>query len=54
MLDKLLIEYADQFGDNFPIFDVKHLDEDEIIKIIESAIEKNEPYDPDYQDDVDY
>lgn len=54
MLDELLIEYADKFGENFPIFQVKHLDEDEITKLVQAAIENNIPFEPEYQDDVYY
>lgn len=54
MIDKVLIEYAEKFSDNFPIFYVKHLDEDAIIKIVQGAIDTNVPYIAKYQDNVDY
>lgn len=53
-LDELLIAYADKFNDSFPIFAVMHLGDDEIIDLIQNAIDKNEPYDPKYQDGVVY
>lgn len=54
MLDKLLIEYAEQFKDNFPIFLVKHLEEKEIIRLVKNAIETNTPYDGEYEEGLDY
>lgn len=54
MLNELLIQYADQFGDSFPLFQVKQLDEDEIISLVQTSIESNVPYESNYQDNVDY
>ena len=54
MFEKLLTEYADKFDENFPLFQVRHLDEDEIIKLIEAALENDEPYEVEEQENVDY
>jgi len=54
MLEELLNKYAEQFGDSFPIFAVRGLDEDEIIKIVQSSLDENKQYEPEYLDGVDY
>jgi 2-oxo-4-hydroxy-4-carboxy--5-ureidoimidazoline (OHCU) decarboxylase len=54
MLEELLNKYAEQFGDNFPIFAVKGMDEDEIIKLIQSSLDEDKQYEPEYLDGVDY
>jgi hypothetical protein len=54
MLDKLLKQYVEKFEDNFPIFYLRHLDEKEITDLIKKAIEKNEPYIPEYHEDGSY
>ena len=53
-MDDLLIEYADKFGENFPLFIVRNLNDEEIINLIKTAIEKNEPYKVETDEDVDY
>ena len=42
MLDELLNRYAEQFDDNFPIFAVRGMDEDESSRWIERSVEKHE------------
>lgn len=37
-MDKLLLQYAEKFEDNFPIFFVNHLGEAEIKELIKKAI----------------
>jgi 2-oxo-4-hydroxy-4-carboxy--5-ureidoimidazoline (OHCU) decarboxylase len=54
LLDELLSKYAEQFGDNFPIFVVRDKDENEIIKIIQNCLDENMPYEAEYLDDIDY
>lgn len=54
MLDELLNRYTEQFDDNFPIFAVRGMDEDEIIKIVQKCLDENKPYDHEYLDGVDY
>ncbi len=54
MLENLLNRYAEQFGDNFPIFYVRGMAEDEIIKLVQKSLDKNKPYEPEYLDDADY
>jgi len=53
-MDDLLIEYADKFGENFPLFIVRNLDDEEITNLIKTAIEKNEPYGVEIHEDVVY
>lgn len=43
-MDKLLIKYVDQFGENFPLFTFRGVDEKEIIKLIETALKENKPF----------
>lgn len=54
LLDELLSKYAEQFGDNFPIFVVRDKDENEIVKIIQNCLDENMPYETEYLDDIDY
>ena len=44
LIEKKLNEYAELFGENFPIFIVRNLEESEIIKIIDECIKNNKPY----------
>lgn len=44
MLDKYLMEYADTFGENFPIFALMDVSDDEIIKTIKNCLDKGKPY----------
>lgn len=54
MFEQLLAEYADRFNDNFPTFQTRNLPEDEIIKLIKTALETNKPYEFKGQENVDY
>lgn len=47
-MNTALQKYAEQFEDNFPLYAVRDKTEEEIVKLIEKAIENNEPYDADY------
>lgn len=54
-MDDKLEKYAEQFAENFPLFMVRNLNEDEIIKIIDDCIESGKPYEPkDDDNDVIY
>lgn len=53
-MDEKLIQYADHFGENFPIFIARNLSEEELTKVIDDCIAKNKPYELEAQDDVDY
>ena len=53
-MEEKLNQYAEHFGENFPIFIVRHLDENEVVKIIDECISNNKPYEVDSQDDVFY
>lgn len=48
MLDKLLLEYADKFNENFPIFLVIGKSEEEIIKIIQTCLKNKQVFHPGY------
>lgn len=52
MLEKLLEEYKEKFGDAFPMFVVRNLDDGEIIKLVQKCIEANKPLE--LEDGVDY
>ncbi len=39
-----LMKYADHFKEEFPILKVRHLNNHEIMKLIQGAIKKNKPY----------
>lgn len=43
-MEEKLEQYVEQFGENFPLFIVGNMDEDEIIKVIDDCIESGEPY----------
>jgi hypothetical protein len=43
-MEEKLNQYAEHFGENFPIFIARRLDEDELVKIIDDCIAKNKPY----------
>lgn len=51
MLDELLIEYADRFDDNFPIFCLLGFDDNEITMMIQKCLAEGEPFEPDYCDE---
>lgn len=53
-LDELLDKYQDQFEENFPLMLCRHMDEDEIITIIENCMEDDEPYAPDIDPESNY
>lgn len=53
-LDAQLNRYTEQFDDNFPIFAVRGMDEDEIIKIVQKCLDENKPFITDCPDGVDY
>ena len=53
-MNEKLNQYVDHFGENFPIFIVRDLSEDEIIKIIDDCINNNKPYEVETQEDVFY
>lgn len=45
MLEKLLTEYAERFGENFPIFSLRGTPEKEIIVILKQCLQDGTPYD---------
>ncbi|MBN8234721.1 hypothetical protein JF544_05645 [Halobacillus kuroshimensis] len=53
-MDELLQQYADMFKVNFPIFSVVGMDEAEIKRLIEKAIDSNEHYEAVYEEKGDY
>ena len=53
MIDELLREYAEQFGEAFPVYSFPG-DETELELKITECLNKDVPYEPEYDDDVDY
>lgn len=53
-MDEKLIQYAEHFGENFPIFIARNLGEDELIKIIDDCIANDKPYEVETQKDAEY
>lgn len=54
MLDQMLNQYADRFADNFPTFCVREMDDEEITKLIQKALDTNTPFDVVYKKEIDY
>lgn len=46
-MDELLIQYADAFGENFPIFMCMGMDENDLKVLINKCLDDGVPYDPD-------
>jgi hypothetical protein len=53
-LDKLLLEYCDRFGNNFPLFMVRSMPDNEVIETIEKSLKSNKPFKPKINPDYDY
>lgn len=53
-MESKLQEYRDKFDEQFPLMMVRGIDDAEIIKLIDGCIESGEPYEPDFEDGVDY
>lgn len=53
-LSELLGIYSDTFSDNFPIFMVMGVSDDNIIKILEDSIKNEVPYEPEIIEGVLY
>lgn len=51
---ELLFAYAEKFEENFPIFFVMELPEEEIKELIQQAIDTNKPFKADYIDGAKY
>lgn len=45
-LDKMLDAYIEHFEENFPMMLCRHMEEDEIIKLIQKCIDNDEQYEP--------
>lgn len=43
-LDEKLKEYADRFGQNFPVFFFRNKSEAEITRIIDDCLQQNRPF----------
>lgn len=43
---ELLQKYAEQFGENFPLFTLMGLDDEEIETIIQKCLDDGKPYTP--------
>lgn len=53
-MEQKLNEYAKKFGENFPIFMVRGMSEDKVVKTIDECIKNNKPYEVETDDDVSY
>ena len=51
---KLLEEYVEKFDDNFPIFMVMGMSDDDIIEILEDSIANDRKYNPEVIEGVVY
>lgn len=49
--DRLAVEYANKFGEAFPIYGVAYGTEEELLEIMRKAIEDGKPVVPKYADD---
>ena len=54
MFDKLIDEYQERFEENFPLMLCRHMEEDEIIEIIQKCLDDDEPYDPELDPEASY
>lgn len=43
-MDELLMQYADKFHENFPIFIVGDMDESELKAVIQKCIDEGKPF----------
>lgn len=54
-MDELLIKYAEQFGENFPIFCMRGESEKAVCEVIQQCLDSGKPYDlPDDNPNDDY
>lgn len=53
-MNKLLIQYADKFNENFPMFIVGNKSESEIESIIQNCLDEGKPYDVETKEDCFY
>lgn len=53
-MSKILLEYSEKFDDNFPVFIVSNLSEEEIIRLAKEAIKNNKPYKPEIEEGAIY
>lgn len=53
ILEALLTQYVEKFGDNFPLFCIRGLGEDEIILMLQKSLDENKPVEVKYLDGVD-
>ena len=52
--NELIIEYAERFGENFPLYHFMGVSEDKIRAMIEKALEDNAPIKAEYIEGADY
>lgn len=53
-MDELLIQYANKFHENFPIFIVRDKSESEIEDIIQKCLDEDKPYQVETKEDCFY
>ena len=49
-MSKLLDEYRNKFGDQFPLMLCMSMTEDEIMELIQDCIDKGKPYEPEIEE----
>ena len=54
MLDKLLLQYREQFDENFPIMSLRGTPEVDLLKLIQGCLDSGKPYQIDYEANTDY
>lgn len=53
-MDILLDQYRNRFKENFPLMLCRHMDDEEIIELLQKHIESGKPYAPELDPDANY
>lgn len=53
-MEKILDEYRNKFGEQFPMFLARHLSDKELIQLVKDCIESGKPYEPELDENCDY
>ena len=53
-LEKVLNQYRDRFGENFPVMLFRGTPEDELIQTVQKCLDDAKPFEPDLDDEADY
>ena len=54
MMEQLLNEYKQKFGEQLPLMLLRNATDEEVISIIKSCLENGKPYEPDLDKDSNY